>query len=167
MVNDLLQFTGVLVFDLEPARTPPAPVESVAHDAARLPILVIADRIAATDQGPAQVRAWSATLILEALARFPGEDWQARWTTATAGPGNWVAGLGNPWGTEDRAIRHAPRGITALIDADRDDESDNCNTDADACDDNADGGPVRWLWVHGQTTLRASDRCMGRKVIKR
>ena len=120
MVNDLLpQLAETLIFDRLPAAIADRPdVAVVAHDAARLPIPVLAARIAAIENSSAHVRAWSATLILEALARFPGEDWQARWNTASAGPGDWVAGLGNPWGTEDRAIRHAPRGITALIAAD-------------------------------------------------
>jgi hypothetical protein len=120
MVNDLLpQLADTLTLDPPPASIAEHPiVATVAHDAAHLPIPVIVARITATGNGSAQVRAWSATLILEALARFPGDDWQARWNTATAGPEDWVAGLGNPWGTEDRAIRHAPRGITALIAAD-------------------------------------------------
>jgi len=118
MVNDLLpQFADALVLDPLPV-VGPAPTKLVPHAAARLPIPVITARIAATEKGSAQVRAWSATLILEALARFPGDDWQARWTIATAGAADWIAALDNPWGSKERAIQHAPRGITALIAAD-------------------------------------------------
>lgn len=117
MVNDLLpQLAGTFAIDTLPAPiAEPARIEFIPHDAARLPIPLITQMVAGIDNSSAQLRAWSASLILEALARFPGDDWQARWESATAGSVDWVVALGNPWGTDDRALRHAPRGIAALI----------------------------------------------------
>lgn len=117
MVNDLLpQLAEEITLNSLPAPVAEsARVGPVPHDAACLPIPSIADRVEAIDNSSGRRRAWSATRILEALSRFPGDDWQTRWNTATDGPGDWVAALSNPWGTEERAIRHAPRGITALI----------------------------------------------------
>jgi hypothetical protein len=116
MVNDLMpRLAGTLVLAPLPAPTPQPRVEAAPHDAAWLSIEAIAFRVTAIDTNQEKSRAWSVAPILDALTRFPGDDWQARWDAAITGPGDWVTALGNPWGTEERAFRNAPRGITALI----------------------------------------------------
>lgn len=78
MVNDLLpQLADTFAIDALPAPAPiaePARVEFVPHDAARLPVALITQMVAAIDSSSAQLRAWSASLILGALARFPGDE---------------------------------------------------------------------------------------------
>ncbi len=116
MVNDLLpQLADTSALDLLATATPQPQVETAPHAAARLSIPAIASLVTAIDNNEVQSRALSAIPILETLTRFPGDDWQSRWDAAVTGSSDWVAALGNPWETEERALRHAARGITALI----------------------------------------------------